>query len=412
MREDRVVGDGTIGEPTLTNAARAHRARGARSSGDFQAVVRLIIGGIAERRRLRLRGDRRPPARGRAPARRGRARRHRPALVRGRRGRHPHARSARCASTRSPRRSRDGEPRPGELTLRRILETVVDSFGVEDADDGAIVVRLEKRKGRREHAERRARPHAEAPRGRTASCCAATTRAATRRAREELIAAPPAAGALAGAPLRRPRRGARGHRAGRRDRPDQGDRPLRARARGVARPPTRRPNVVGEIKRHFRDKGWAIRVPRALQELNASMSGAIERLTGRLGRSPSIAEIAEELKTTPEEVLEAMEVGSAYSTVSLSTGPGGRGRARPARDDRRRGRGVRALRAPRRARAGARAAARSASARSCACASRRACRRRRSPQRVGLSQMHVSRLIRKSLSIMREELLRTPPGAA
>ncbi|MET0835894.1 MAG: sigma-70 family RNA polymerase sigma factor, partial [Thermoleophilaceae bacterium] len=83
------------------------------------------------------------------------------------------------------------------------------------------------------------------------------------------------------------------------------------------------PNVVGEIKRHFRDKGWAIRVPRALQELNASMSGAIERLTARLGRSPSIAEIAEELKTSPEEVLEAMEVGSAYSTVSLSTGPGG-----------------------------------------------------------------------------------------
>ena len=113
------------------------------------------------------------------------------------------------------------------------------------------------------------------------------------------------------------------------------------------------PNVVGEIKRHFRDKGWAIRVPRALQELNASMSGAIERLTGRLGRSPSIGEIAEELKTTPEEVLEAMEVGSAYSTVSLSSGPGRRG-ARPARDDRRRGRRVRALRAPGGAGAGAR----------------------------------------------------------
>ena len=120
------------------------------------------------------------------------------------------------------------------------------------------------------------------------------------------------------------------------------------------------PNVVGEIKRHFRDKGWAIRVPRALQELNASMSGAIERLTGRLGRSPSIAEIAEELKTTPEEVLEAMEVGSAYSTVSLSTGTERRGRARPARDDRRRGRRLRALGGPRRpgARAGAAAAAR------------------------------------------------------
>ena len=82
------------------------------------------------------------------------------------------------------------------------------------------------------------------------------------------------------------------------------------------------PNVVGEIKRHFRDKGWAIRVPRALQELNARMSSTIERLTARLGRSPSIAEIASELGVNPEDVLEALEVGSAYTTLSLSTGPG------------------------------------------------------------------------------------------
>lgn len=83
------------------------------------------------------------------------------------------------------------------------------------------------------------------------------------------------------------------------------------------------PNVVGEIKRHFRDKGWAIRVPRGLQELNAKMSGTIERLTIKFERSPTIAEIAVELETTPEQVLEAMEAGSAYSTVSLSSGPGG-----------------------------------------------------------------------------------------
>jgi RNA polymerase sigma-B factor len=83
------------------------------------------------------------------------------------------------------------------------------------------------------------------------------------------------------------------------------------------------PNVVGEIKRHFRDKGWAIRVPRGLQELNAKMSSTIERLTIKFERSPTIAEIAKELDTTPEQVLEAMEAGSAYSTVSLSTGPGG-----------------------------------------------------------------------------------------
>jgi RNA polymerase sigma-B factor len=85
------------------------------------------------------------------------------------------------------------------------------------------------------------------------------------------------------------------------------------------------PNVVGEIKRHFRDKGWAIRVPRGLQELNAKMSGTIERLTIKLERSPTIAEIATELETTPEHVLEAMEAGSAYSTVSLSSGPGAGG---------------------------------------------------------------------------------------
>jgi RNA polymerase sigma-B factor len=83
------------------------------------------------------------------------------------------------------------------------------------------------------------------------------------------------------------------------------------------------PNVVGEIKRHFRDKGWAIRVPRALQELNGKMGPTIERLTARLGRSPSIAEIAKEFQTTPEQVLEAMEAGSAYAPQSLSAGPEG-----------------------------------------------------------------------------------------
>src|SRR5436853_1334026 len=83
------------------------------------------------------------------------------------------------------------------------------------------------------------------------------------------------------------------------------------------------PNVVGEIKRHFRDKGWAIRVPRALQELNGKMGPTIEALTSRLGRSPSIAEIAAEFETSPEQVLEALEAGSAYAPLSLSTGPGG-----------------------------------------------------------------------------------------
>ena len=165
------------------------------------------------------------------------------------------------------------------------------------------------------------------------------------------------------------------------------------------------PNVVGEIKRHFRDKGWAIRVPRALQELNASMSGAIERLTGRLGRSPSIAEIAEELKTTPEEVLEAMEVGSAYSTVSLSAGPSGDEELDPLETIGGEDSGFE--------RSEDRAALEPALER-LAPREREILRMRFEeglPQtqiahRVGLSQMHVSRLIRKSLGIMREELLR------
>jgi RNA polymerase sigma-B factor len=165
------------------------------------------------------------------------------------------------------------------------------------------------------------------------------------------------------------------------------------------------PNVVGEIKRHFRDKGWAIRVPRALQELNASMSGAIERLTGRLGRSPSIAEIAEELRTTPEEVLEAMEVGSAYSTVSLSSGPSGDEELDPLETIG--GEDAEFERSEDRA-------ALEPALERLAPREREILRMRfeeglpqtQIAQRVGLSQMHVSRLIRKSLAVMREELLR------
>ena len=63
------------------------------------------------------------------------------------------------------------------------------------------------------------------------------------------------------------------------------------------------PNVVGEIKRHFRDKGSAVRIPRHLKELNAKVGGVIEQLTGELGRSPTIAEIAEAVEGSPEQVL-------------------------------------------------------------------------------------------------------------
>ena len=164
------------------------------------------------------------------------------------------------------------------------------------------------------------------------------------------------------------------------------------------------PNVVGEIKRHFRDKGWAIRVPRALQELNGKMGPTIERLTSKLGRSPSIAEIAAEFQTTPEQVLEAMEAGSAYAPASLSHGPGGedgdldpmetigstdeefsrsedRASLEPALD-----------RLPQREREILRMRFEDGLTQT------------QIAEKIGISQMHVSRLIRRSLDRMREQL--------
>jgi len=163
------------------------------------------------------------------------------------------------------------------------------------------------------------------------------------------------------------------------------------------------PNVVGEIKRHFRDKGWAIRVPRALQELNARMSQTIELLTSQLGRSPSIAEISAALETTPEEILEALEVGSAYTTLSLSAGPGGEDNADPLEAIGTEDEGFE--------RSEDRAALEPALAdlpsREQAILRMRfeeGLPQTQIAEQVGLSQMHVSRLIRKSLGAMRDQL--------
>lgn len=77
------------------------------------------------------------------------------------------------------------------------------------------------------------------------------------------------------------------------------------------------PTIVGEIKRHFRDKGWAIRVPRRLQELRLALVSASAELTQELGRSPTVRELATRLCLDEDEVLEGLESANAYSTVSL-----------------------------------------------------------------------------------------------
>jgi RNA polymerase sigma-B factor len=92
--------------------------------------------------------------------------------------------------------------------------------------------------------------------------------------------------------------------------------------RGVELTTYATPNIIGEIKRHFRDRGWSVRVPRGLQELNIQLSRLIEQLTVQHGRSPTIPELAKAAGVTDEEVLEAIESGRAYSSLSLSAGSG------------------------------------------------------------------------------------------
>jgi RNA polymerase sigma-B factor len=86
------------------------------------------------------------------------------------------------------------------------------------------------------------------------------------------------------------------------------------------------PTILGELKRHFRDKGWAVHVPRAMQERALQVNQAVSELSTKLGRSPSVGEIAGHVRASSEEVLEAMEAATAYDALSLDTPP-------PASDD-------------------------------------------------------------------------------
>jgi RNA polymerase sigma-B factor len=88
-------------------------------------------------------------------------------------------------------------------------------------------------------------------------------------------------------------------------------------SRGVEFSTYATPTIVGEIKRHFRDKGWAVRVPRRLQELKLALTKAVSDLAQRLGRAPTVGELAAHLQMSEEEVLEGLESANAYSTVSL-----------------------------------------------------------------------------------------------
>jgi RNA polymerase sigma-B factor len=77
------------------------------------------------------------------------------------------------------------------------------------------------------------------------------------------------------------------------------------------------PTMVGELKRYFRDFGWAVHVPRGMQERTVAVQSTVTRLSKELGRSPAPAEVAESLEITEEQVLEALEAALAYDALSL-----------------------------------------------------------------------------------------------
>jgi RNA polymerase sigma-B factor len=79
------------------------------------------------------------------------------------------------------------------------------------------------------------------------------------------------------------------------------------------------PTIVGEIRRHFRDKAWSLKVPRRLQELSLAANKAVEELGQLLGHPPTVQEIAKHVGASEEETLEAIELGNAYDTVSLDS---------------------------------------------------------------------------------------------
>jgi RNA polymerase sigma-B factor len=164
------------------------------------------------------------------------------------------------------------------------------------------------------------------------------------------------------------------------------------------------PTILGELKRYFRNSGWAVHVPRGLQERVLEVNASVEHLSRELGRSPSLQQVASAVHLSTEQVLEAVEAGGAYNAISLDTPrrdggsdeePGTIAERLGSTDDRfdvvedtiTVGRGLRAL--PERERTilfmrFAEGLTQSEIA-----------------ERIGISQMHVSRLIRRAVDRVR-----------
>lgn len=159
------------------------------------------------------------------------------------------------------------------------------------------------------------------------------------------------------------------------------------------------PTILGEIRRHFRDRGWALRVPRRLQDLGRRVADSREELTHSLGRSPTLQEIARHLDVDTDLVVEALETAGAYATVPLQTTPDEPEHAQLGEIDE----GLelveqRETLRPLLAKLPAR------ERRILALRFVRGLSQSQIAAEVGISQMHVSRLLSRSLAAMREGL--------
>ena len=90
------------------------------------------------------------------------------------------------------------------------------------------------------------------------------------------------------------------------------------------------PTIMGEVRRHFRDNSWSVKVPRRLKELHLRLGGATAELSQRLGRAPTATELARELEMDRAEVIEGLVAGSSYNTLSIDSGGSGAGMRKPA----------------------------------------------------------------------------------
>ena len=163
------------------------------------------------------------------------------------------------------------------------------------------------------------------------------------------------------------------------------------------------PTIMGEVRRHFRDNSWSVKVPRRLKELHLRLGAATSELSQRLGRAPTASELAAELDMNRDEVVEGLVAGSSYNTLSIDSGGGGEdapaivdtlGEADASLDQIENREALRPLLAalPERERT------------VLMLRFFEGLTQTQIAERVGVSQMHVSRLLAKSLARLREEL--------